>query len=193
MDLIQEILVDMDGVVTNFFGAACFAHKKNAEYILTNWPAGETETYKAMGLASDADLFRAIDAMGENLWAKMEKYPWADYLWMHCKQLAAPFVCTSPSRNASSSYGKVQWLQAWQGEAFRDYIITPHKHLLARPTRLLIDDFDKNCDVFRKAGGHAILFPRPWNENRAYAQDPIKYFMDEILEMADAGLFRSRR
>ena len=67
-------------------------------------------------------------------------------------------------------------LEAWSGKAAwvnkhlsfyntRLIITTASKLLLAGPNTLLIDDRDKNVEEFRKAGGQAILVPRPWNKN----------------------------
>ena len=50
---------------------------------------------------------------------------------------------------------------------------------MAAPGVLLIDDSDKNCEKFVQHSGHAILFPRPWNSNHKYKDDPIGYLRQE--------------
>lgn len=74
-------------------------------------------------------------------------------------------ILTCPVEDPDCLAGKLEWIQyylpAW---LHRQYIMTPQKHLLAHcPGALLIDDCDKNIDLFRLHGGQAILVPRPWN------------------------------
>ena len=66
------------------------------------------------------------------------------------------------------------WPASWSGFTttfpqwmHRQYAITPRKHLFARPDSLLIDDYSENIERFEAHGGHAILVPRPWNDNWA--------------------------
>jgi hypothetical protein len=61
--------------------------------------------------------------------------------------------------------GKVHWLQQFFDPRFRRYMLGSHKHLMAKPGVVLIDDSDAKCEKFIEAGGGAILFPQPWNSN----------------------------
>ncbi len=62
-----------------------------------------------------------------------------------------------------------------------DYVIGPHKHLLAKSGGILIDDSDTNCQKFRLSGGTPILFPQPWNEMRHLIDKRLKH----TLQMVD--------
>ena len=42
-------------------------------------------------------------------------------------------------------------------------VLTDQKHLLARPGRILIDDFKSNTVAWEKEGGKAFVFPQPYN------------------------------
>tara|TARA_B100000700_G_C14367978_1_gene544625 strand:+ start:90 stop:317 length:228 start_codon:yes stop_codon:yes gene_type:complete len=71
-----------------------------------------------------------------------------------------------------------------------------HKHLLAKPDVVLIDDSDEKCRKFIEAGGHAILLPQPWNANHGLV-DPEKEYggrmdyvdsrMNEITELLEGN------
>lgn len=60
------------------------------------------------------------------------------------------------------------WFDRKFGPGFRDYYFVgggelAGKDLLARPTRVLIDDSPHNVASFLAAGGEVCLFPAPWN------------------------------
>lgn len=81
------------------------------------------------------------------------------YLYAMHKDFGPVTYCTSPTWGWYCAAGKVQWLQDRHGYEFRDYIITPHKHLMASKDTCLVDDCEANCEAFAKAGGNAILCP----------------------------------
>ena len=45
----------------------------------------------------------------------------------------------------------------------RDIALISDKSVLARSTRVLVDDSQENVASFLAAGGEACLFPQPWN------------------------------
>lgn len=62
--------------------------------------------------------------------------------------------------------GKRDWMNANLPDWLCDkFVIVGDvcKDVAANSESLLIDDSDKNVEDFRKAGGQAILMPRPWN------------------------------
>lgn len=107
------------------------------------------------------------NAVKRDFWADMEKTPWCDTLLDTCAKMVGRDnvrILTCPIDDPDCAAGKVEWIHRnmpkWM---HRQYIITPCKEDCANDHSLLIDDSDKNVDDFRTAGGHAILFPRPWN------------------------------
>ena len=64
---------------------------------------------------------------------------------------------------------------------FRRYALTPQKHLLAGPNRILIDDNDRNIEAFRAAGGIGILFPQPWNANHESQTNKTAYVQECLI------------
>ena len=59
---------------------------------------------------------------------------------------------------------KVAWIEEHLPKYWDRVLIGHPKHLAANPQATLIDDCTKNCEDFTRAGGTAILCPRPWNE-----------------------------
>ncbi|MFO0916509.1 MAG: hypothetical protein U0795_26370 [Pirellulales bacterium] len=69
------------------------------------------------------------------------------------------------------------------GKRFSDFLLGSPMELLAGPRRVLIGDSDAKVAAFRAAGGEAILFPQPWNANRA-VKDRLGYVKAQ-LEMLE--------
>jgi hypothetical protein len=65
-----------------------------------------------------------------------------------------------------------------EADVFRRYLIGPTKEACAHRNAILIDDRPENCDTFKRHGGHAVLFPAPWNDHRG--QLPLNYTIDAL-------------
>ena len=118
-------------------------------------------------------MWRRIDEAGPRFWSGLSPTPWADELVSLARAAGSCAIATSPSASPDSTAGKLRWMQQRFGKRFRDFVITPHKHLLAGPGRLLIDDSPKHIDAFRAAGGEALLFPTWENGQRQPGVDPM--------------------
>ena len=113
----------------------------------------------------------------------MELYPWADELYNGLSRIAPVKFCSSPSRDPHSIVGKMIRLFEWKGYNFRDYVITPQKHLLAGNGNVLVDDLDQNVNKFRTAGGKAVLFPSVGNSNYHLRHDPVSYTLETVRSL----------
>jgi hypothetical protein len=82
--------------------------------------------------------------------------------------------------------GKLVWLGNLFGTPFRDYLMGPNKHFLARDGAVLIDDNDDKCIKFVEYGGNAILFPQKWNALKNFQGDPYE-FVAQALEKLEAA------
>lgn len=159
---ITHVYVDLDGVLADFFGGVCD--------LLGAWP-DPPKTFS--GLASQFDLtedelWKHIDRAGSRFWAALEAYAWNEELLGICQSIApgSVYIATSPSWHGSSAAGKIEWMTrqfAPSGEPFRDFMIGPHKFLLAHPRAILIDDSSEKLAKWTAAGGIGILWPQPWN------------------------------
>lgn len=74
------------------------------------------------------------------------------------------YVFTRPVPYPGCLEGKRQWIkQHLPPEMEENYFIGKDKFVCAGPGHLLIDDVEENVTLWEKAGGTAVLFPRPWN------------------------------
>lgn len=168
----------MDGVLSDFFGNALDVHGSNG----VGYPKGEYQIEKYLGISTN-DFWRGIDAAGEEFWRQMDVCDGAlGLLNVIDEKSHKPIVLTSPSMQPSCVSGKLKWLHRVFGMKFRDYIFCPaqHKHLLATPTSLLIDDRESNCDEFNAAGGQSILWPHLGNT--------ASYSLSDAHEMVSRAL-----
>jgi hypothetical protein len=102
----------------------------------------------------------------EQAWSEASPTPWNTWLLSECVKSVGQdnvFLCTSATRNLTSFTGKLKWIYRNMPDwTHRQYVITPHKYLLAQDA-LLIDDAPKQCENFCRAGGEVIMVPQPWN------------------------------
>lgn len=171
--MISHILLDMDGVIADFVTQALRWHDR-----LDLTPEDIKEFYMEKFLGLNAEEFWSR-LRGEEFWVTMPAYHWTSMLYSLCSKYAPVTISTSPTRDPYCPSGKIKWLQKHVAPGFRNYMIGHQKHLMAHPDVVLIDDSDKNVNVFRECGGKAILFPQPWNMNRdthfkiAYVEDQL--------------------
>lgn len=177
---LQHIFLDMDGVISDFTTASLRLHGQPDA--LSTWPAGERDIPKVLKL-SRTQYWNVIDAQGSDFWSSLAPYPWFKELVGLVEEFAPMTILTAASLAPSCLEGKVQWMYRHfpkvKGKVFNRYAISVHKHLLAQPQRVLIDDSSANVEAFRSAGGHAILFPQIWNQNHAI-QDRLEYVRGEL-------------
>ena len=153
------ILLDMDGVCCDFASAAARACGHAGERIV-KW-----NMYEQFGITG-GEFWRHVDAGGVSFWTGLDAYPWFPFLYQALMVQGEVYFTTTPSQSPYSFAGKIAWLQRRLGNDFQRFIFTPHKHLLAGPGRVLIDDNAETCKRFEEHGGRAILFPQAWNDAR---------------------------
>lgn len=177
----MKVFLDMDGVLVDFAKAAFKLHGVN---------------YKHYPTGFGWDIVGAINSIAhnpiseQNFWGKMDEYFWAtlpktslcDILVADAAKCFEPeniFILTSGGSPAAAS-GKIRWISHNLPAYMQmNVLIGAHKHLLAGPGTLLIDDCDQQVDNFRAAGGEAILVPRPWNT--AHATTDSKEYVLKVL------------
>jgi len=135
----------------------------------------------------------------QSFWNSVKRHLWATVpeslefrrLLNSCSKLVGKdrvILLTSPTLCPDSLAGKLEWIQAfcppWM---HRQYLIGPVKWSCARPGALLIDDADKNIRSFRKAGGEAILVPRPWNSLECIAESTPEYIEAMLRSYREAN------
>lgn len=128
-------------------------------------------------------LYTADDIWGKEitrtLWANVPKSAECDMLISFCESFVGRenmCILTTPTLDPESAAGKMEWIHEYMPEwLHRRFLIGACKEICATPATLLIDDSDANVNDFRKAGGQALLFPRPWNS--AHGQGCLDHFL----------------
>ena len=67
------------------------------------------------------------------------------------------YVLSSPALYPECFSGKATWIRDHMPKYLPRLILTSHKYLLANPRTLLIDDHDKNTELFKQHKGKAFL------------------------------------
>lgn len=164
--LIDTVYVDLDGVLVNFVGGALAAHGAGIDRLIT----GEWYIHKWLGIT--AQEFWA-PVRGHDFWRNLE---WLPDGWDILNEVMAKvpknhiWLLSTHSDDEGSCSGKYAWVRKYLPGLRRKLILTPSKAPMARPGSFLIDDCDANVEAFRKAGGEAMLVPRPWNSGHAYSR-----------------------
>lgn len=164
------IYLDMDGVLCDMVGAAMRLHGREDLLQPGAWPKG-TYCMEDVLHISATQFWKKIDDEGSSFWADLKLYPWSRALVAKSIRAAETLVCSKPSLNPQSTFGKHQWLTRHFGASVRNYVFTPHKHHLAGPKRILVDDCEENIRQWRNAGGVGILFPQPWNSGTGTVEE----------------------
>lgn len=169
-----KCLLDMDGVLVDFVKGAAKVHGFKPEDVdCWDFPA-------KFGIAK-ADFWGVL---GSDFWAELE---WSvdgkAILEAAERTFGKENVCllSSPCDTIGCTDGKVRWIREHMPNYRRRFLLGPAKEFAASPNRWLIDDYEGNIESFTKAGGNAILVPRPWN---ALAGKPgIEHINNELWSM----------
>lgn len=190
--MIDTIFIDLDDVCNTF-----------TPHILYTFGCDTSATdYAAYPADFGFDLPGAVSFLTNryytenDFWNQFSRDMWtsapeSDILrWLvdKCRRLvdeANVFIATAPppAGLAECLVGKVEWIHAHLPPWLRQqFVITSHKHLLANPSTLLIDDNENNTDRFERFGGNTILVSRPWNslwEHEPDVKESIKTQLQE--------------
>jgi 5'(3')-deoxyribonucleotidase len=177
-----RILLDLDGVIVDYDKAACKAHGLTVEAVNKHRYMGEWSLVRPLGIALGIEHFtidafwEPIHALGPEFWQGLELLDHARELLALVDEYASEwYIVTSPCGRTNSYVGKYKWIKNFFGQQFKNFEITSHKFLMANPTTILIDDHDEGINKFHEAGGLAIVFPRAWNSQHYYADNPLNY------------------
>jgi 5'(3')-deoxyribonucleotidase len=171
------ILLDLDGVLVDFTGGI---NKVLGE---PKTPIDHWNCWDCYGV-SEHEFWRACDSRA--FWANLDWTPdGAEILRILETRFDEIYLATTPSSSPESPAGKMDWIKRNLAKKYhRNYVMGPHKELMAGPDRILIDDSDTNCTKFKRAGGNAFLYPRLWNENR-WIDNPIAALKDYLNQYED--------
>lgn len=187
----MKLFLDMDGVLVNWFEGAHKIHGKP-------WspgddtPSGWRYTYGPEGWNfHDEEHFNVTY---ENLFNGMHREFWANLNW-HADGPAILGMCeeafpgdvvllTAPHLQDGVMDGRLEWIERNAPEYKRKVLIGYCKDAIAavgQENAILVDDWDRNINNWRKAGGMGLLCPRCWNSSYHWAHEPVKH-MEKALK-----------
>lgn len=174
----MTLFLDMDGVLADFNGSwrervgreswrAQLIKEYDDRYAGKQYPwdfwthVGFRESQEFWDHLNDHDFWAGLEwtEEGKDIFAEVSRRS----SWRNIHLL------THPPRSKHAYSGKFDWVSRNMPGMQSNLIMARHKHLLAGPDRVLIDDSDENVQRWREAGGVAVLIPRPWN--RMFAQE----------------------
>ena len=180
-------LLDLDGVCADFYsGAARLAGVPSIATAENRRKGPSIRCSYDLGKTLGAGIWGNIRIEGARFWSNLEPLPWLDELVDIVEGRSEEvYVCSSPGGQLAggSVPGKMEWCRKHlPGIPQRNLIFTGHKHLLAAPDRLLIDDSDDMLDRFDEAGGLTWCMPQPWNESFSDTVFPVTALLREFLD-----------
>jgi hypothetical protein len=194
----MRVLLDMDDVLCDFVGGAAWLWGATLRDLEPLWPREEWSmvpplsryVYGKSGRLQERDFWRRVTACGENFWTGLLPHPWLMELTDGVAALTADWhVVTSPSvvLCPASYSGKARWLMQHLPHVYKrgGYVPTMHKHLLANPFTVLVDDKPSNVEAFREAGGLGVLFPRHWNAEHPPAAEAVGHTLEALRHISE--------
>lgn len=189
---ISRILVDMDEVLSDFVGAAAEVHgvdrfKLEALRRENGWGM-ELPLSRLLGRDIGLNEFwEPIHQVSYQFWTGLRPLPWMNEILDLVKHHTDDwYIVSAPSKRSDSVSGKIDWLRKYLGGDWDRLVPTKHKHLLANPTTLLIDDREENIEKFVLAGGEGIVFPSHGNKFHSLANNPVPYVASILKEKFNA-------
>lgn len=171
----MKILLDMDGVLAEFVGAAFQVHGKDPSVLALPENVGIFEIEQIWGITPD-QFWAPIDATPE-FWEGLDKTDEADEIVRLAEEAVGPenvAILTAPHTSPACIPGKYAWLNRNYPQFRRRIIFGNAKEFMASPERILVDDRDENISGFVAAGGHGVLVPRLWNAGHVHADEAMR-------------------
>lgn len=143
---VRKIYLDMDSVLCDFLKK--FKEKNNIDFIEYSDKYGWKKTWKN------------IEMFGVEFWSELEWYPGGKKLWNFLKKLDNVEILTGSPRDKVGDYareGKEIWIKKNIGDIKINHIEGRLKYKYVKNRDILIDDSERNCEMWEKAGGIPIL------------------------------------
>lgn len=157
------IWIDMDGVLCNYVAAInkLFPYKQIPHNKYTSY-----DVHTLFDTTPDV-IHEAIERAGVEFWENFDPYPHAFELITVARKCADKIgILTNSGKHIYAREGKLRWLNKHNILCKDDYIVfAKEKAIVAKANTLLIDDYPKNCEEFKAAGGEVYLLSQPWNSS----------------------------
>lgn len=182
----KKIFCDMDGVISDFTAGWCKAFGVEFSNENYSFPIGLWDYTKWMEQNLGITWDQVADICSdEGYWQNLPLLPNAIEFYSTLRIGVELVFLTTPTGDFYSNLaGKRRWLDKY---GFKENMIvtSDSKGQYAASDTILIDDKDKNVQDFIKAGGRAILIPRPWN-NRHFEFKSFKQANNLVIENLEA-------
>lgn len=181
--MIDEALLDMDGVLVNFIEGALKLYNV------------EVDPYTLPENLGDWHINRMLGMDYKSFMAPMTVEYWRDLNWMPDgpdilaaieRKFGKENICllSNPSASSKAMEGKMLWIERHL-PSYRDrFLFGPSKQFAGGHERILIDDGDINQKQYKHRKTQKpfpfILIPRPWN-TLCGIQSPLRY-LEQCLE-----------
>ena len=182
----NTILIDTDGILTDFVSSACHFFNKD---VPEDVPYA---IWDDLGMLKE-DFWDALSTRKFRL--HIEEYTTSDRLLdsliTHFGDTEHIVLCSSPHNHHEVFLGRSVWLQKSAHILSQLYnfnigvALVTSKNLLATDSSILIDDSDINVEAFDGKG--AILYPRPWNSMKNFKGDAIEYVIDSLYTILNGS------
>lgn len=161
--MIKNILLDMDGVISDFLTPAL--EKLNAWYnknitVEEYAKVGVFDIEQVYGISS-RDFWITVETA--DFWSSLKPLPWAKDLYQKLNKIAPVTIASSPSKNPVCALQKTAWIKEHLGLENTNLMLGSRKYLMASANNLLVDDYPKNIKKFQDHGGKTICIPSSWN------------------------------
>lgn len=174
------ILLDMDGVVADFFNAALRWH--GGTPLKSTWPRNQWDMASVLGI-SEKEFNEPL--LTSEFWDDIRPYPGAqDFVSTLCDNDVVQILTVSTGDHRVCSAAKIEWCRYWLGvEQHGITICTKWQQKIAYAEKqnkevLIIDDHVETCETAKQRGVKAILVQRPWNTTDLRADfDRVDYSM----------------
>lgn len=180
-----KALVDVDGVIADFYMSAlrvCGATKDECERIVE---PGDWHVTRAF-YPQDSDFWGMVDKTPD-FWEFLDETKEAHQILEACENQFKDRIrlLTAPPLSPESYRGKALWIKRHFPRYYRKLFIGPSKEFLAHPGMVLIDDSDKNCDLFKSEGGQAIVVARRWNSLHEHQTRTVDRLKEDFAKLID--------
>jgi hypothetical protein len=178
----MKICLDLDGVITDWSGGLCKLLDINpwtpetqkilrSNYMIEGGEFGPIERIDS-----------AVQEAGYDFWINLELLPWAHDLVNLCNKYGEVIFLTSPGAFHAGAHAKPDYILKHFNS--RAYVLTEYKSLCARSDRILIDDMQKNIDMWKAHDGIPFRWPCQWR----LLEDPelVKEAMEKLEECLES-------
>ena len=173
----RKLFLDVDGVLCNWVKGAHEVHgvPYDPEWPYIKGPAG-WDFYKDPRF--DVTFDHLFDGMARQFWANLEWMPDGKEILSVCEEYFGDDICllTAPHHGDGVVDGRLDWIESQMPQYRKRTLVGSCKEVIAEVggrNAILVDDWDRNLDAWKKAGGTAIHCPRPWNS--LYAVPPLPF------------------